>query len=283
MAYKPIFLITMKNVFAVILVLMWLWTPSQIGINTSSPLATLEVHISTLSSVPEGIIPPRITADSLQMKDHLYGPAQNGAMIYITTPVSKTSSRTQQVTSSGYYVYDAGYSNKDRSKGTWKKMFSDPNAFAASSISPVTFASKALDSSTFNFYVIKFDSAIENEIGSEYITDHQYTVPDTGLYVINYFLAFETNEKTVAQRPSVAIVKSNFNTSKAQILSSKLVDGILTKNSKSDRIALSPQAGINHIYNLVQGEQLSFGLITENESLSSYGSVSTEISIYKIR
>jgi len=272
----------MKNIHTIILVLLMGNINAQIGINTSNPLATLEVHKSRSSKIPEGIIPPRITADSLQMKDHLYGPAQNGAMIYITKPVSKTSSRTQQVTSSGYYVYDAGYSNQDKSRGTWKKMFSDPNAFAAKSISPVSFASIGLSSSKLNFQAIRFDSAIENEIGSEYIADNQYVVPETGLYVINYYITFDnSNDKTVTQRPSVAIVKSNSNTTNRTVLSSKMFDGVLSETS--NRMSLSPQAGINHIYNLKQGEKLNFGLMTENESLSSFGQISTEISIYKIR
>ena len=272
----------MKNIHTIILVLFMGNVNAQIGINTSNPLATLEVHKSRSSKIPEGIIPPRITADSLQMKDHLYGPAQNGAMIYITKPVSKTSSRTQQVTSSGYYVYDAGYSNQDKSRGTWKKMFSDPNAFAANSIFPVSFASMSLSSSKLNFQAIRFDSAIENEIGSEYIADNQYVVPETGLYVINYYITLDNiNDKAVTQRPSVAIVKSNSNTTNRTVLSSKMFDGVLSETS--NRMSLSPQAGINHIYNLKQGEKLNFGLMTENESLSSFGQISTEISIYKIR
>lgn len=274
----------MKSIHTIILVLLTCNINAQIGINTANPLATLEVHKSSLSTVPEGIIPPRISADSLQMKDHLYGPAQNGALIYITKPVSKTSTRTQQVTSSGYYVYDAGYSNQDKSKGTWKKMFSDPNAFAANSSSQVSFASLNLNSSKLNFQAINFNSAIENEIGSEYIVDNQYVVPETGLYVINYYITFEnSNSKKLIQRPSVAIVKSNSNSANRTVLSSKMIDGILDNNSKNNQISLTSQAGINHIYNLKEGEKLNFGLMADQESLPSFGQISTQISIYKIR
>ncbi len=106
---------------------------SQIGINTPKPLANLEVHKSTLPTIPDGIIPPRTTADSLKLKDQLYGTAQNGTFIQIVTPLASSSSlKTQNMTSSGYYIYDAHYTHTDkRTKGIWKKMFSDPSAFAA--------------------------------------------------------------------------------------------------------------------------------------------------------
>lgn len=274
----------MKKLYTIILVLLMFNINAQIGINTTHPLATLEVHRSHLATVPDGIIPPRISADSLQMKDHLYGSAQNGALIYVTNPTSKTSSKTHQVTSSGYYVYDSGFSNKDKSKGSWKKMFSDPNAFAASNVSQVSFLPIELSSSKAGFQSINFDSAIENEIGTEYIVGNQYVVPETGLYVINYYIKFDNvTEKTVSQRPSVAIVKSGSNNSNRGLLSSRMFDGVLSNDGKENRISLSPQAEINHIYQLKEGERLNFGLMTEKESLSSFGQISTEISIYKIR
>lgn len=274
----------MKKLYTIILVLSIATVNAQIGINTSNPLATLEVHRSHLATVPDGIIPPRISADSLQMKDHLYGPAQNGTLIYVTKPNATTTSKTRHVTSSGYYVYDSSFSNKDKSKGIWKKMFSDPHAFTANTIGPVSFSNIGLISSKSNFQSINFDSAVESEIGSEYISDNQYLVPETGLYVINYSIQFDNVDATkFSQRPSVAIVKSSSNNSKRGVLSSRMFDGIVSADGKNNRLSLSSQSGINHIYQLKEGERLNFGLMTDKQSLSSLGQVSTQISIYKIR
>ncbi len=273
----------MKKLSIIILVLSIANVNAQIGINTSNPLATLEVHKSILATVPDGIIPPRISADSLQMKDHLYGPAQNGAMIYVTTPLSKFSSKTQEINSIGYYVYDSRSSNKNKSEGGWKKMFSDPHAFTAKTIGPISFSRVELNSSKSNFQSINFDNAIENDIGSEYLSDNQYLVEETGLYVINYSIQFDNvDTKMVTQRPSVAIVKSDSSNYNKVLLGSKTFDGILSSKNKS-QIAIASQAGINHIYQLKAGEKLNFGLMTEQQTLSSLGQVSTEISIYKIR
>lgn len=271
----------MKKIYTLIFTLILVLAKAQVGINTPSPLANLEVHRSNLPNIPDGIIPPRISADSLQLKDHLYGPAQDGALIYITKPVTRTSSKTQHVLSSGYYVYDSGYSNKDNSKGTWKKMFSDPNAFAARSISGVSFSKSTLASS--DFQAIRFDSGFESEIGSEYIVDNQYVVPETGLYVVNYYVNIDNpNQKKIFKRPGLAIVKTTANASSRAVIASRLFNG---DDSAKEKIitSLSPQAVINHIYSLKKGEKLSFGLIADNEVLSALGHVSSEISIYKIR
>ncbi|GGG62059.1 hypothetical protein [Epilithonimonas arachidiradicis] len=270
----------MKKIYVAFFALVLTLVKSQVGINTPKPLANLEVHTSNLSTIPDGIIPPRISADSLQLKDHLYGPAQNGALIYITKPVSKFSKKTQEITSSGYYVYDSGYTHQDKSNGTWKKMFSDPNAFAASSFSGLQFSKIMLDSSGSGFQSIQFDDSVENRIGKEYLTDNQYIVPETGLYVINYSIAFENpDQKLQKQRPRIAIMRSSKDDSR-NILASKMFDAFFTAD---DKVSLAQQTSINHIYQLTQGEKLNFGLVTENDDLSSFGNVSTEISVYKIR
>lgn len=262
----------MRKVYISIFALILVQVKSQVGINTPNPLANLEVRRSELPNIPDGIIPPRISADSLQMKDHLYGPAQNGTLIYITKPVSKNTSKTQQITSSGYYVYDSHFSNKDKSKGTWKKMFSDPNAFAARSTASVSFAKLTLASSGSDFQSIRMNAAFQAEIGSEYLVDNQYEVPETGLYMVNYYINVNnTDNSKITGKPSLAIVKVTTESQSRAIMASKSFE------------VFSSQASINHIYNLKQGEKLNFGLIADDETLLALGGVSSEISIYKIR
>jgi len=252
---------------------------AQVGINTKNPLATLEVHRSELANVPDGIIPPRISADSLQLKDHLYGSAQNGAMIYITKPTTKSTGRTSQMTSSGYYVYDSAQTNQDKSTGAWKKMSNDPNAFAASSISPVSFTAVSAKN---NFQGIQFDSAFNNETGAEYLDGNQYVVPETGLYVVNYYVNFDSLSLKMSEVPSLAIMKAGSDKG-LSLLSARPFGNIVPQSGKSDLAQVTPQASVNHIYNLKKGERLSFGLIIAGGNASNFGKASSEISIYKIK
>lgn len=276
-------ILSMKKLYALAFALTLLQVKAQVGINTPNPLANLEVHRSNLATIPDGIIPPRISADSLQLKDHLYGPAQNGAMIYVTDIARKTSSKTQRMTSSGYYVYDASYLNKDNSAGIWKKMFSDPNAFAVSSSGKTSFSKVALKSSKSSFHRILFDSAIDSQVGAEYMVDNQYLVPETGLYVINFSISFnDPKSQNFTERPDLTIIKTTNNHETQSFLAQKMLYGMIPKDGKGN-FSVSTSSGINHIYNLQQGDQLGFGLLGEGFSSADLKNTSIEISIYKIR
>ena len=275
----------MKTLYFLIFGLMFLNIKSQIGINTPRPLANLEVHTSTLSTIPDGIIPPRTTADSLKLKDQLYGVAQNGTFIHIVKPLgSSSSSKTKNMTSSGYYIYDAHYMHADRTKGIWKKMFSDPNAFAAKGISGLSLINSGKQFLGSDFQILQFDSRLVNEIGQEFVKENQYVVAETGLYAVNYFLRFGdgfTKDIPASAKPGLAISKSS---DSEKILT--LLDYTLLANGTIPMIATKvtlTEGKINHIYNLKAGEKLSFGIITGGMDVSVLGDVSAEISIYKIR
>lgn len=91
---------------------------SQVGINTETPRATLDVtgKPSDMSKI-DGFIVPRLAGSELKAKDALYGADQNAALVYVTTPLatSDTSAKTINVTSSGYYFYDAA-------NNLWQKL-----------------------------------------------------------------------------------------------------------------------------------------------------------------
>ncbi len=80
---------------------------AQIGINTEDPDATLDVHAIVDSAVvPDGFIPPIMSGNQLKGKDNAYTTRQTGAIVYVTEPVTATSAKTTNVTSSGYYYFD---------------------------------------------------------------------------------------------------------------------------------------------------------------------------------
>ncbi|MDP9956561.1 putative coiled-coil protein SlyX [Epilithonimonas hungarica] len=80
---------------------------SQVGINTETPQATLDVAIkATGASLPEGIIAPRLTGDEIKSRDTLYDTPQKGAIVYATAPVGTASTKTANITAEGYYYFD---------------------------------------------------------------------------------------------------------------------------------------------------------------------------------
>lgn len=255
----------------------------QVGVNTPKPLSTFEIHKSSLSTVAEGVILPRITGDSLTLKDHLYGPAQNGTFIQITTPVkSAISVRTANISSPGYYMFDANHTNGDKSKGIWKKMFSDPAAFAAKGKSGVKLSNSSLRLMDSPFQTIRFDGKMNRELGAELSTTDQYLVPETGLYSISYSIKFKkrlNSIKDVSQPPAAAISRtSEGNISTVLDYSEFAIFDVSDKEH-----ILIPKASINHIYSLAGGEKLTFGLLSRNYDLNTLGEISAEISIFKIR
>lgn len=84
---------------------------AQVGVNTSRPKGTLHVQKKPDITFPDGIIPPRISGDSLAMKNNAYGQDQNGIIVYVTSPVTTSSVKTQNILSQGLYVYDANFNN----------------------------------------------------------------------------------------------------------------------------------------------------------------------------
>jgi hypothetical protein len=111
----------------------------QIGINTPSPQATLDVRgKATDPTVPDGIIAPRLTG--LQLRAKTYTPIQNGAMVYVITADPSPQGQTINVTDPGYYYFDG-------SSSRWISFKSSNN--------PVTDATRYLGGTVFaNFAVV---------------------------------------------------------------------------------------------------------------------------------
>lgn len=104
-----------KNSFLLILLFGSATLFSQVGINTENPKTTLDVVASPsdLTKV-DGIMAPRLTGEELKAKDGLYTETttsvegQTGAIVYVTEglDVADTTTKTVNVTTSGYYYFD---------------------------------------------------------------------------------------------------------------------------------------------------------------------------------
>lgn len=95
----------MKTLFYFLLSLIAISVRGQVGINTQTPKATLDVVGKPNEATHfDGIIPPRITGNQLATKT--YTPSQTGAIIVATSPAVNLSGQVIHVTESGLYYFD---------------------------------------------------------------------------------------------------------------------------------------------------------------------------------
>lgn len=92
----------------------------QVGINTTSPSATLDVVAKhSDGSTPEGILVPRLTGDALFAASGTsqYGTSQEGTIVYVTEAVSdgNDTGQTVNVNAPGHYYFDSA-------EDIWKKI-----------------------------------------------------------------------------------------------------------------------------------------------------------------
>lgn len=101
-------IIRMKNLLLFTCMCLGYQAYSQVGINTQTPLATLDVtgKPATTSAI-DGMIAPRLSGDQLIGKDSVYTPAQTGSIIYITAmPTVPLTSKTANISKTGYYYFN---------------------------------------------------------------------------------------------------------------------------------------------------------------------------------
>lgn len=81
---------------------------AQVGINTNTPKATLDVSANVLptNTTANGVLIPRVTVAELDAKSAYYTTLQNGALVYVTGG-SSSNAKTANITGAGFYYYDA--------------------------------------------------------------------------------------------------------------------------------------------------------------------------------
>ncbi|CAD7811809.1 hypothetical protein CHRY9390_02419 [Chryseobacterium aquaeductus] len=117
-----------KNIITMAVLLFSLTVSAQVGINNSSPQATLDIAAKTTDgSKAEGIIAPRLTGDQIQAGDAQYTAAQKGTILYATAAATTPSSKTANITAEGFYFFDGtawqkisgGASSGDTTNDAW--------------------------------------------------------------------------------------------------------------------------------------------------------------------
>ncbi len=107
-----------KNIILLGMLLISGLASSQVGINTDTPVSTLDLagKAADISSL-DGITALRLTGDQLRSK--IYTTAQTGTLVYVTVSDATPSGQTVYVTTTSYFYFD----------GTvWQKVNSGTNA-----------------------------------------------------------------------------------------------------------------------------------------------------------
>ncbi|WP_312903277.1 hypothetical protein [Chryseobacterium taichungense] len=105
----------MKHLFTTAAVLFSMTAFAQVGINNTSPKATLDITAKTSGTKPEGLIIPQLAGSDIHTATAagVYGSNQKGLIIYATSADSSPTSATANITAAGYYYFDGN---------VWQKM-----------------------------------------------------------------------------------------------------------------------------------------------------------------
>lgn len=188
----------------------------SIGVRTVTPKASLDIATNTDTTVPVGVLPPRLTGNELKAKDAVYSTDQAGAMVYITAPVTVGSTKTANITNTGYYYFD----------GTVWQNLQRTVAFTASTGAGVGSQINATITKN-NFQTVPLLNVGKNIGGGTWdSTNYTYKVPVSGTYLIKSTIrltdATATGSNSSTNRNIYQVVQANIN--------SDIPDGIWQTN-----------------------------------------------------
>lgn len=263
---------------------------AQVGINTNNPKSTLHVQKRTELTFPDGIIPPRISGDSLRLKEAAYTAAQNGAIVYVTSPATTTGPKTNGVTSDGLFIYDAVINNSSGNPGLWFKLpttassgTTGDGAFSAKFTSTLSLLGLGVGGGILNLNIGGSSGGTTTiQVPSTSMSNGVYTVPSTGLYQINFSYKEGTGASvSLLTNSGIIINRTPVGSSTATTLDSKGFGGVSVLAVLTVSIT---QTTINHIYSLTAGDKIQFGISRQGIATLDLANASeADISIYKIR
>ena len=265
---------------------------AQVGINTSDPKATLDVQRGTDPTKADGIIPPRVTGDQLRLNTNNYGAAQDGAIVYVTAPVTVTTEpKTTAVIARGLYIYDHLQPNGSGT-GMWQVLPDGP-ATPSSGTGDGVYAAKFV--SAFNLLGIGIlGGTVDLNIGggsggtttvqvpSAAMSNGVYTVPSTGVYQITFNYKEGTGASVSLLTDSgIRIVRTPAGSSTASVLDSKGFGGVSVVGLLTVSIT---QTAISHLYSLTAGDKIQFGVTRQGGiNLDLLTAAEADVSIYRIK
>lgn len=286
----------MKRHFTLALLLFCFVNYGQnVGINTTTPKGTLDLHKRAELTFADGIIPPRISGDSLKLKENAYNASHNGAIVYATSPITTSGGaiKTKNVNNKGLYIYDATYVNTGSVLGIWNAVAPDPRDAAYSvrangNLGLIDLGISLLGSNIRTIPLSNTEvTGYKVDIASANISGNKYTVPSNGIYNIDYSYRVGQGiraELLGSNRPGIILLKTAKGTTTRQELDSRIFGGLNLLNLAPltvVNISLT-QAQLSHIYRLNAGDVLEFGVVSGGLALGLLTDASAEIAINKI-
>lgn len=86
-----------------------------VGINTTTPKASLDVATTSDNTMPDAVLVPRFSLTQLQAKDGAYAADQNGALVFVNDITGTPGGKTVNIAATGFYYYDSV-------AGQWKTL-----------------------------------------------------------------------------------------------------------------------------------------------------------------
>ena len=142
---------------------------SQVGIDTESPKATLDVAATpTNLSKVDGFLAPRLTGDELKAKDTLYDTPQTGTIVYATAKVTTPSTKTANILKEGYYFFNGSiWTALGSGNSSSKEWFYAPSTVLPTT--PIGVSTNLSDDITYNLstetYTVKLFSIYNKQFG----------------------------------------------------------------------------------------------------------------------
>lgn len=181
---------------------------SQVGINNTSPKATLDVSAKSNDGTrPEGFIAPRLTGDEIKAADAQYTADQKGTLIYAMAAVTTSSIKTINITSEGYYYFDGS---------AWQKM-------GASAVPAV-----AITSSEFNGNYTVGTAMTGSNTFTVTLTNNSFSTATIAFNTSDLVISGVTGLAVTSVSPATSTLVSGANVTVTYTLSGTPSGGILT-------------------------------------------------------
>jgi hypothetical protein len=152
---------------------------AQVGINTTTPNATLDIKAKTTDGKPQGLIFPQLSGTEIQ--NRTYGSNHVGTIIYATAAPSTPNTVTSEITEPGFYYFNGTKWKKINSSGSTISYttIADPNILG---YVPSTTATASVDAPA----TLTVGSATATRRGTGSFGGHTYASYSTSVSVTWY-------------------------------------------------------------------------------------------------
>ena len=255
-----------KTILIIFVFIFFIKSYSQVGINTESPKATLDVIASPNdTNKTDGFIAPRLKGSELKAKNSLYGTDQDAAIVYVTEALAlgDTDDKTTNVTSIGYYYFD----KTQGTAGRWMKI-ANPTTIPIASPTTIPIVIGVLSNTVPSIPV--------NDVN--YNTGAYIDLP-AGKWMVNATLVLRLTGPKLAN-DTVLWIRAGFSTSASSYISadvsgSKILSGSLVGPSQfglmNGIVVINNASGSTQRYYLWKLPSHSYGSATGGELLSYFG------------